>query len=45
MWIERIMKRDPKFPRPIYIGRFRFWNLDDIEAHERDLAARRAEVA
>jgi predicted DNA-binding transcriptional regulator AlpA len=46
MWIERIMKRDPRFPRPIYIGRYRFWNLNEIEAYERDVAARRVpEVA
>jgi predicted DNA-binding transcriptional regulator AlpA len=40
MWIGRIMKRDPKFPRPIYIGRFRFWDLADIEAYERVAACR-----
>jgi hypothetical protein len=33
------MRRDPKFPRPILIGRFRFWALDEIEAYERNVAA------
>jgi predicted DNA-binding transcriptional regulator AlpA len=39
MWIERIMQRDAKFPRPIYIGRLRFWALDEIEAYERAAVA------
>jgi predicted DNA-binding transcriptional regulator AlpA len=41
MWLARIMRADPDFPRPIHIGRFRFWDLADIEAYERNLAARR----
>ena len=41
MWLDRIMKSDPNFPRPIKIGRFRFWDLAEIEAYERDMAARR----
>jgi predicted DNA-binding transcriptional regulator AlpA len=45
MWIERIMKRDPKFPRPIYIGRFRFWDLAAIEEYEHHVAARRVPEA
>jgi predicted DNA-binding transcriptional regulator AlpA len=40
MWLYRRLKQDPAFPRPIYIGRFRFWDLSQIEAYER-LAARR----
>jgi predicted DNA-binding transcriptional regulator AlpA len=39
MWIERIMQRDAKFPRPIRIGRFRFWAVDEIEAFERAAGA------
>jgi len=35
MWIERRMKADPNFPQPMYMGRFRFWDLDKIEAFER----------
>jgi len=41
MWIERIMQRDPAFPRPIYIGRFRLWDEEKMENYERDVAARR----
>jgi predicted DNA-binding transcriptional regulator AlpA len=41
MWLYRIMESDPYFPRPIYIGRFRFWDLAQIEAYERSVAARR----
>ena len=39
MWIGRIIQRDGKFPRPIYIGRFRFWAIDQIEAYERAAVA------
>jgi predicted DNA-binding transcriptional regulator AlpA len=39
-WLDRIMKSDAAFPRPIYIGRFRFWALDAIETYERSVAAR-----
>jgi hypothetical protein len=39
MWVERIMQRDAKFPRHIYIGRLRFWALDEIEAYERAAVA------
>jgi hypothetical protein len=46
MWITRIMRSDPAFPRHIVIGRFKFWALDEIEAYERNVAARRVpEVA
>jgi predicted DNA-binding transcriptional regulator AlpA len=41
MWLTRIMQSDADFPRPIYIGRFRFWDLAKIEAYERTVAARR----
>jgi predicted DNA-binding transcriptional regulator AlpA len=44
MWLDRIMKTDAAFPRPIYIGRFRFWDLYQIEAYERDVAAKRVPV-
>jgi predicted DNA-binding transcriptional regulator AlpA len=39
MWIERAMERHG-FPRPIVIGRLRFWSIADIEAYERAAAAR-----
>ncbi len=29
------------FPRPIYLGRFRYWRLAEIEAYERALAVAR----
>ena len=46
MWLDRIMARDPTFPRHIYIGRLRFWALDEIEAYEQLCASRRVpEVA
>jgi hypothetical protein len=41
MWIDRMLKRDADFPRPLYIGRFRYWDLDAIEKYERDVAAKR----
>jgi predicted DNA-binding transcriptional regulator AlpA len=39
MWLDRMMKRDATFPRPVYIGRYRFWDLGAIEAYERNVAA------
>ena len=39
MWLDRLMKRDVTFPRPVYIGRYRYWNLDAIEKYERAVAA------
>jgi hypothetical protein len=41
MWLTRIMERDPKFPRPIQIGRHRLWDVDQIEQYECECAARR----
>ncbi len=35
MWIERRLRGDPTFPRPVYFGRFRFWALDELERWER----------
>jgi hypothetical protein len=42
MWVTRIMATDPNFPRPIKIGRFRFWELAALEAYERSLIKRGA---
>ena len=42
MWIDRLMKRDATFPRPVYIGHYRYWDLEAIEAYERAVAAKRA---
>jgi hypothetical protein len=35
MWIVRQLANDPTFPRPVKIGRLRFWALDELEAYER----------
>jgi hypothetical protein len=40
MWIERRLKGDPDFPRPVYISKRRFWRLGDLAAWERTLARR-----
>jgi predicted DNA-binding transcriptional regulator AlpA len=39
MWVERRLKNDADFPRPIKIGRLRFWDLDQLEAYERSRVA------
>jgi hypothetical protein len=41
MWIERLLKADPDFPKPIYIGRLRFWKLPELETWERTKATGR----
>jgi len=39
MWVERKLKNDPRFPKPIKLGgRWRFFDLDEIEAYERACA-------
>jgi hypothetical protein len=43
MWPERMMRRDPDFPRPQYFGRFRFWDIEQIQQYERRAAARGGE--
>ncbi|MBH5369913.1 hypothetical protein [Bradyrhizobium glycinis] len=45
MWVERRLKDDPAFPRPLYIARNRFWRLADLVEWERAVAARRQPVA
>jgi len=39
MWIERRLKDDPGFPRPIYIAKRRYWHLAELVAWERAKAA------
>jgi hypothetical protein len=34
MWVERRLKDDPSFPRPIFFGRLRFFDLSEIERWE-----------
>ena len=43
MFVERLLKNDPTFPRPFKIGRTRFWKLSEIEDYERQCIARRVE--
>ena len=42
MWLVRLLERDQSFPRPVKIGRLRFWKLDDLIAWERETAAKSA---
>lgn len=43
MFLERLMKRDPTFPRPTTFGSsFRFWLLSELEAWERACAAKKS---
>jgi hypothetical protein len=39
MWLERRLKNDPRFPRPVKVGRLRFFELSKLEAYERICAA------
>lgn len=39
MWIERRLKGDPKFPRPLYIAKRRFWRVQELVKWEQDKAA------
>jgi hypothetical protein len=39
MWVERRLHFDPEFPKPIKIGRLRFWDLDALEAYEQSRVA------
>jgi hypothetical protein len=34
--LQRTIDRDPKFPRPIYFGKRRYFKVSDIEKYERD---------
>ena len=34
MWIHRRLHDDSEFPRPLYIGRLRFWRLSELVAWE-----------
>jgi len=37
MWVERRLKGDPTFPRPIYIAKRRYWRVGDLVMWERGL--------
>ena len=34
MWVERRLAADSSFPKPIKMGRLRFWKLSELEAWE-----------
>ena len=38
MWIERRLADESAFPKPIKMGRLRFWKLADLETWERTQA-------
>jgi hypothetical protein len=40
MWVERRLKDDPNFPRPLYIAKRRYWRLAELIAWERAVATR-----
>ena len=43
MWLERRLKNpESGFPKPIYIGRRRYWRLEELVAWERSLASEAA---
>ena len=45
MWIERRLKDDPDFPKPIYIGRLRYWKISALEAWEKAKISKSMEAA
>jgi len=42
MWLQRMLQRDPSFPRPNYFGRWRFFKIAELVDWERAAAAKRA---
>jgi predicted DNA-binding transcriptional regulator AlpA len=40
MWLVRLLERDQSFPRPVKIGRLRFFKIDDLIAWERQTAVK-----
>jgi hypothetical protein len=40
MWIERRLAVDPEFPKPIYFGDRRYWEIVALESWERQAASR-----
>lgn len=45
MWLHRKLADDPKFPKPVYFGRLRFFELAELEAYERQCALERTAEA
>jgi hypothetical protein len=42
MWLGRRIESDPTFPRPVYIGRYRFFKVEEVEAYDASLSGQRA---
>lgn len=34
MWLWRLLRNDPSFPRPLVINSRRYWKVSDLEAWE-----------
>ena len=45
MWLVRLLERDKTFPRPVKIGRLRFFKITDLVAWERTTAAKSSRAA
>ena len=43
MWLWTVLRDDPLFPRPIFVGRFRFWSIASLTEYEREVAAQRTD--
>lgn len=39
MWLVRLLKNDPDFPRPVWFGKMRFFEVAALEAYERSRVA------
>jgi hypothetical protein len=44
MWLWRILKHDPKFPRPMSVGRLKLFDDDELDAYDAALRANCAEA-
>lgn len=40
MWLSRVIERDKTFPRPVKIGRLRFFKVAELTERERAAAAK-----
>ena len=45
MWLVRKLENDPRFPRPEYFGRLKFFKISALEEYERSCAASQPERA
>ena len=46
MFIERRLASDPTFPKPVKLGgRLRLWDVDQVEAYERQFVSAAAKTA